>query len=81
MVSSPGGLSVHLIEPRELHTSPAPTALCGSKASQKTRTWFALNGCRRCCRAALKQGIVAVVDTDGRIVKIDNVLNGIVDVD
>lgn len=75
VVGSAAGLWVHLIENRELHTSADPRALCGNKASRPTRTWFALNGCTRCCKA----GLEVVVDVDGRTIKLQDVLDGVVE--
>jgi hypothetical protein len=78
IVQSAGGLMVHLIENRELHTGVDPRALCGRKATGNARVWFALNGCSRCCKAALKAGLEVVVDVDGQLAKVQDVLDGVV---
>jgi hypothetical protein len=54
LIGTQSGLWVHLVENRVLHTEPDPRALCGNKAVVRTATPFSLNGCKRCCQAALK---------------------------
>jgi hypothetical protein len=75
IVGTPGGLMVHLVENRVLHTHDEPRALCGNKASTPTRTPFQLNGCKRCCKAALKKGLTTVIDVNAEVVDVQAVLD------
>lgn len=60
LAHSAAGLSVHLAEAR------ADRALCGNQVTHSgLHTPFALTGCKRCARAALKSGTDYVVDLDG----------------
>ncbi|MFC0437672.1 hypothetical protein [Kutzneria buriramensis] len=67
------GLAVHLradVEPEE------PAALCGVAAPfLETSTWFALNGCMKCARRAVRLGYSRVVDIDGEPVELDGFVN------
>lgn len=74
IVASQTGSIVHLIENRDLHNSPGPRALCGIQANAPTSVWFALNGCKRCCRAAVKAGLESVVDVDAELIALSDVL-------
>ena len=75
LADSPGGLMVHLVENRVLHTQADPRALCGVGVSGRTRTPFELNGCKRCCKKALKANLDAVVDVTGDVITIQSVLD------
>lgn len=77
VIGSATGSWVHLVENRELHTSSDPHCLCGNKAAKPTQTWFALSGCRRCCKAGIKAGLVEIVDVDGAVVRLQDVLDGV----
>ncbi len=63
LVASPKGYSVHLA------TARSHTALCGVPADRlELQVPFALNGCLRCARHAIREGTDRVVDVDGAVV-------------
>lgn len=66
---------MHLVEDRILHTGPGPRSLCGVTASLPTRTPFKLNGCKRCCKAALKAGLTTIIDVDGGMLDVQTILD------
>lgn len=67
-VGSPGGLATHLLHHEEL-------VLCRGLQGNVTvgfgTTPFALLGCRRCARAAMKLGYTEIVDVDGEVIVLD----------
>jgi len=64
VVNTPGGTSTHLA----LKGGGNTKTFCGMTASHISRAWFLLNGCKRCSKAALNQGIARVTDTDGTVI-------------
>lgn len=75
IVGASSGPRVHLVEDRILHTDAEPRSLCGVKASTPTRSVFALNGCKRCCKAALKAGLTRVIDVNGEVLDTQIILD------
>jgi hypothetical protein len=65
---------VHLVEDRALHTETEPLSLCGVQAALPTTTPFKLNGCKRCCKAALKAGLTTVIDVNGDVLDVRTIL-------
>jgi hypothetical protein len=66
VVHTPGGTSTHLA----LKSALVTTTLCGQKTGSVSRAWFLLSGCKKCSKAALKQGIAIITDTDGTLIDI-----------
>lgn len=64
VVNTPGGTSTHLA----LKSSQSAGTLCGQQATRVARAWFLLSGCKKCSKAALKQGIATITDTDGTLI-------------
>ena len=75
IVGTTAGPDVHLVEDRILHTDAEPRSLCGVNASLPTRTPFELNGCKRCCKAALKAGLTTVIDVNGHVLDVQTILD------
>jgi hypothetical protein len=63
VVNTAGGTSTHLV----LNSAMAMT-LCGQKTGSVARAWFLLSGCKKCSKAAIKQGIATITDTDGSLI-------------
>lgn len=63
VVKTSGGTSTHLA----LKAAPA-TTLCGQDSRFVARAWFLLSGCKKCSKAAIKQGIATITDTDGTLI-------------
>lgn len=63
VVNTAGGTSTHL----SLKSALA-TTLCGQQSARMARAWFLLSGCKKCSKAALKQGIATITDTDGSLI-------------
>ena len=63
VVSTAGGTSTHLSL-----KSGRGTTFCGQQSARVARAWFLLSGCKKCSRAAIKQGIATITDTDGTLV-------------
>lgn len=64
VVNTPGGTSTHLA----LKSSQSTGTLCGQQSAHVARAWFLLSGCKKCAKAALKQGIATITDTDGTLI-------------
>lgn len=64
VVNTSGGSSTHLA----LKSAQVATTLCGQRAAYVARAWFLLSGCKKCSKAAVKQGIATITDTDGRLI-------------
>lgn len=64
VVNTPGGTSTHLA----LKFSQSTGTLCGQQVARVARAWFLLSGCKKCAKAALKQGIATITDTDGTLI-------------
>ncbi|TQJ36703.1 hypothetical protein [Arthrobacter sp. SLBN-122] len=64
VVNTPGGTSTHLA----LKSSQSSGTLCGQHVARVARAWFLLSGCKKCSKAALKQGIAVITDTDGTLI-------------
>lgn len=64
VVSTPGGTSTHLA----LKSSQSSGTLCGQQVARIAQAWFLLSGCKKCSKAALKQGIAVITDTDGTLI-------------
>ena len=75
ILGTPPGPGVHLVEDRIRHTEPGPRTLCGVNASLPTRTPSKLNGRKRCCKAALKAGLTTIIDVDGEVLDVQNILD------
>ncbi|MFF2842416.1 hypothetical protein [Paenarthrobacter sp. NPDC057981] len=65
VVNTAGGTSTHLALKSALFTT-----LCGQKTGGVARSWFLLSGCKKCSKAALKQGIATITDTDGTLIDV-----------
>lgn len=63
VVNTAGGTSTHLSL-----KSGSGTTLCGLQSARVARAWFLLSGCKKCSKAALKQGIATITDTDGTLI-------------
>lgn len=63
VVNTTGGTSTHLSL-----TSGRGITFCGQQSARVARAWFLLSGCKSCSRAALKQGIATITDTDGTLI-------------
>lgn len=63
VINTTDGTSTHLSL-----KSGSGTTLCGQKAGSVARAWFLLSACKKCSKAALKQGIATVTDTDGTLI-------------
>ena len=74
ILATSSGPKVHLVEDRILHTETEPRSVCGVQASLPTTTPFQLNGCKRCCKAALKAGLTTVIDVNGDVLEIRAIL-------
>lgn len=68
LVGAPGGLSTHLLHHVDMVLC---RGLKGNVTVGPTTTPFALLGCRRCARAAMKLGYTEIVDVDGERVVLD----------
>lgn len=66
VVHTSGGTSTHLA----LKSAMVTTTLCGQKAGFPSSAWFLLSGCKKCSKAAIKQGIATITDTDGTLIDI-----------
>lgn len=75
ILATSSGPKVHLVEDRILHTETEPLSLCGVPVSLPTTTPFKLNGCKRCCKAALKAGLTSVIDVTGDVLEIRAILD------
>lgn len=75
IVATTAGPRVHLVEDRILHTETEPRSLCGVKASRPTLAPFKLNGCKRCCTAALKAGLTTIIDINGDVLDVQTMLD------
>lgn len=75
ILATSSGPKVHLVEDRILHTQAEPRSLCGVEASLPTTTPFKLNGCKRCCKAALKAGLTTVIDVNGDVLDVQTILD------
>ncbi|WP_018771445.1 hypothetical protein [Arthrobacter sp. 162MFSha1.1] len=64
VVNTPGGTSTHLA----LKSSQSSGTLCGQQVARVAMAWFLLSGCKKCSKAALKQGIAVITDTDGTLI-------------
>jgi fatty acid/phospholipid biosynthesis enzyme len=62
-VHTPGGTSTHLAL-----KSALATTLCGQQAAYVSGAWFLLSGCKKCSKAALKQGVATITDTNGILI-------------
>jgi hypothetical protein len=67
VVRTSGGTSTHLAL-----NSALTTTLCGQKAGLVAVDWFLLTGCKKCSKAALKQGIATITDTDGSLIDLSS---------
>lgn len=65
VVNTAGGTSTHLAL-----KSALATTLCGQKTGSLARAWFLVSGCKKCSKAALKQGIATITDTDGTLIDV-----------
>jgi hypothetical protein len=63
VVTTAGGTSTHLAL-----NSALVTTLCSQKTGAVARAWFLLSGCKKCSKAAIKQGIATITDTDGTLI-------------
>jgi fatty acid/phospholipid biosynthesis enzyme len=63
VVNTAGGTSTHLSL-----KSGSGTTLCGRQPARVARAWFLLSGCKKCSKAAIKQGIATITDTDGTLI-------------
>ncbi|TQS88578.1 hypothetical protein EU811_20715 [Arthrobacter sp. TS-15] len=66
VVHTPGGNATHLA----LKSAMVTTTLCCQTAGSLSRAWFLLSGCKKCSKAALKQGIATITDTDGTLIDV-----------
>src|SRR4051794_32950695 len=64
VVNTAGGTSTHLA----LKSARAATTLCGQQGAYVSRAWFLLSGCKKCSKAAVKQGIATITDTGGTLI-------------
>ena len=64
VVNAAGGTSTHLA----LKSAQVATTLCGQPAAYVARAWILLGGYRKCSKAAVKQGIATITDTDGSLI-------------
>ena len=63
VVNTAGGTATHLSL-----KSGSGTTLCGQPSARVALAWFLLSGCKKCSRAAIKQGIATITDTDGTLI-------------
>jgi hypothetical protein len=63
VVNTAGGTSTHLAL-----KSGSGNTLCGQQSARVARAWFLLSGCKKCSKAAHKQGIATITDTDGTLI-------------
>lgn len=75
IVGTSSGPGVHLAEDRILASAAQPRSLCGVNACTPTRTPFGRNGCKRCCKAALKAGLATVIDVNGDVLDVQTILD------
>jgi hypothetical protein len=74
IVASGASSVPHLIATSDLDTAREPQALCGAKATRRTRSSFRARGCLRCCKAALDAGLkIVVVGSDHQLVDLTEV--------
>jgi hypothetical protein len=58
-----GGTSAHLS-----FKSGRDTTLCGQQSARVAHAWFLLSGGTKCSKAAIKQGIAPITDTNGTLI-------------
>jgi len=63
VVNTAGGTSTH-----PSFESGSDTTLCGQQSARVAHAWFLLSGCKKCSKAAIKQGIATITDTDGPLI-------------
>lgn len=75
VVAARAGTASHLVD---LSQGQKDTSLCGvPTAFGQPVAWFALAGCKRCARAAARQGFTTVNDVDGERLELVNVIDGL----
>jgi hypothetical protein len=67
ILGTSSGPVAHLVEDQLLHADVKPRSLCGVKASSTATTSFKVDGCKRCCKAALTAGLTSVIDVNGEV--------------
>lgn len=71
VAGSKSGTSPHLVDV----ASGQATALCGIGVDFTSAcAWFSLAGCKKCARFAIGRGLSEVVDIDGEVVPLQDVL-------
>lgn len=74
VVAARAGTAPHLLD---MSDGGRDRSLCGvPTAPGRPVGWFSLAGCKRCVKAALRQGCTVVDDIDGDSVQLDAVLEG-----
>lgn len=77
ILGTSSGLVVHLVEDRHLRAESEPRSLCGVNVSSLPAASFKVNGCKRCCKAALKAGLTTVIDVNGEVLNVRTLVDSI----